>query len=71
MKNKSSRLFKGKEENILFNDALSTFYLWLYGNRHMVKNHSESERGNPLPLYGLFFPINSKGSFICIIPLAG
>ena len=26
----------------------------------MVKNHSDSERGNPL-----LFPINSKGSFIC------
>ena len=28
----------------LFNDALSTFYLWLYGVRHMVKDHSNSER---------------------------
>ena len=32
----------------------------------MVKEHSDSERGNPLP-HGLLFPI-SKGSFICIIP---
>ena len=38
-----------KEGNVLFNDALNTFYLWLYGVRHMVKNHS----------------ISSKGSFIC------
>ena len=30
----------------------------------MVKDHSESERGNPLPPHGLLFPINSKGSFI-------
>ena len=35
---------------------------------HMVDDHSESERGNPLPLQGLLFPISSKGSFICIIP---
>ena len=34
----------------------------------MVKNHSDSERGNPLPLHGLLFLISSKGSFICTIP---
>ena len=56
-----------KEGNVLFNDALNTFYLWLYGVRHMVKDHSDSERGNPLPPHGLLFPINSKGSFICTI----
>ena len=31
----------------------------------MVKDHSDSERENPLPPHGLLFPINSKGSFIC------
>ena len=50
----------------LFNDALNTFYLRLYGVGHMVKDHSDSERGNPL-----LFPINSKGSFICTIPQIG
>ena len=34
-----------KEGNVLFNDALNTFYLRLYGVRHMVKDHSDSERG--------------------------
>ena len=34
----------------------------------MVKNHTDSERGNPLPPHRLLFPISSKGSFICIIP---
>ena len=34
-----------KEGNILFNDALNTFYLRLYGVRHMVKDHSDSETG--------------------------
>ena len=36
----------------LFNDALNTFYLELYGVGHMVKDHSDSERGNPLPPHG-------------------
>ena len=31
----------------------------------MVKDHSDSESGNPLPPHGLLFPISSKGSFIC------
>ena len=34
----------------------------------MVKDHSDSEKGNPLPPHRLVFPINSKGSFICTIP---
>ena len=60
-----------KEGNVLFNDALNTFYLRLYGVGHMVKDHSNSERGNPLPPHGLLFPINSNGSFICTIPQTG
>ena len=59
------------EGNVLFNDTLNTFYLRLYGVTHMVKDHSESERGNLLPPHGLLFPISSKGSFICIIPQTG
>ena len=39
---------KRKEGNVLFNDALNTFYLRLYGVRHMVKDHSDSKRGNHL-----------------------
>ena len=57
-----------KEGNVLFNDALNTFYLRLYGVRHMVK---DSERVNPLPPHRLLFLISSKGSFICIIPHTG
>ena len=30
----------------------------------MVKDHSDSEKGNPLPPHRLLFLINSKGSFI-------
>ena len=57
-----------KEGNVLFNDALNTFYLRLYGIRHQVKDHSDSEKGNLLPPHRLLFPISSKGSFICINP---
>ena len=52
-----------KEGNVLFNDALNTFYLRLYGVGHVVKDHSDSERGNPLPPHRLLFPIYSKGFF--------
>ena len=74
---KSGILFQGfvyegeRERNVLFNDALNTFYLRLYGVRHMVNDHSDSEKGNPLPPHRLLFPINSKGSFICTIPQTG
>ena len=57
-----------KEGNVLFNDALNTFYLRLYGVTHMVKDHSDSESENPLLPHRLFFSISSKGPFICTIP---
>ena len=60
-----------RERNVLFNDALNTFYLRLYGVRHMVKDHSDSEKGNPLPPHRLLLSMNSKGSFICTIPQTG
>ena len=40
-----------KEGNVLFNDALNTFYLRLYGVGHMVKDHSEIERGRKEMFY--------------------
>ena len=67
-------LFSGemKEGNVLFTDALKTFYLRLHGVGHVVKDHSDSERGNLLaPLHGLLFPISSNVSFICITPHTG
>ena len=60
-----------REKNVLFNDALNTFYLRLYGVRHIVKDHSDSEKGNPLPPHRLLLSIISKGSFICTIPQTG
>ena len=62
------RSVKERERNVLFNNTLNTFYLRLYGVRHMVKDHSDSEKGNPLPPHRLLFPINSKFYFICTIP---
>ena len=50
-----------KEGNVLFNDIHNTFYLRLCGVGHMVKAHSDSERGSPLPPHGL---TNGKSS-IC------
>ena len=64
----STHFLYRKEGNVLFNDTLNTFYLWLYGFSHMVKYHTYSKRGNPLPPHGLLFLINSKGSFLYTIP---
>ena len=67
-----THILKMKEErNVLFNDALNPFYLRLYVVRHVVKDHSNSERGIPLLPHGLLFLISNKGSFICIIPQTG
>ena len=59
----SVELWEKKKGNVLFKDALNTF-LQLYGVNHKVKNHSDNERGNPLPSHGLLFPISSKVYFI-------
>ena len=53
-----------KEGNVLFNNTLKTFYLQLYGVRHMVKDHTDNKRKTPLLPHRLLLPINSKGSFI-------
>ena len=54
-----------KEGNVLFNDTQHILF------SYMVKDHTDSERGNLLPPHGLLFPISSKGSFTCIIPQGG
>ena len=42
------------------------YYLRLYGVGHMVKDNSDSERGNHFCHYiDYLFSINSKGSVIC------
>ena len=58
---------KGDEKEgrkCLYNDALNTFYLWLYGVGHMVKDHSVREETRYSPLHGLLFLISSKVSFV-------
>ena len=49
----------------------STHFIYGYMASDMVKDHSDSEKGNPLLLHRLLFPINSRGSFICTIPQTG
>ena len=61
---------KGKEMFYLMTHSTHFIYV-LHGVMHMAKDHSDSERGNPLPPHRLLFPISSKGSFICIIPQTG
>ena len=56
-----------KEGNVLFNDALNTFYLRLYGVGHMVKDHSDSERGNPQPPHRLFYMHHPTNIYIYIL----
>ena len=41
----SFQIAKGRKDYVLFNDALNTFHLRLYGVKHMVKDRSDSERG--------------------------
>ena len=60
-----SKTNKGRKE-VFYLTTHSTHFI--YG---MVKDHSDSERGNTLSPHGLLFPISSKGSFICIIPQTG
>ena len=57
---------KGRQE-MFYLTTHSTHFIYGY----MVEDHSDSERGNPLPPHGLLFPIGSKGSFICTIPQTG
>ena len=57
---KENKMNEGRKEgSVLFNDALNTFYLRLYGVRHMVKDHSDSEKGNLMPPHRLLFPITA------------
>ena len=57
-------MLKASREGGGLSNALNTFYLRLYGVGHMVKDHSDSERGNPLPPHRLLFLINSKVFFM-------
>ena len=49
-----------KEGNVLFNDALNTFYLRLYGVGHMVKYHSDSEKKPAVATWGYSFRLTAR-----------
>ena len=57
----TNKLIKAAEKTNLFLSIVlkkkrkEMFYLWLYGVRHRVKYHTDSERGNPLSPHGLLF----------------
>ena len=59
--------FKGKKE-MFYLTMHSTHFIYSYMASDMVKNHSDSEGGNP---HGLLFQISNKGSFVCAIPHTG
>ena len=50
----------GRKEMFYLMTYTTYSYLWLYGVGHMVQDHSDSERANPLPPHGLLFPINTR-----------
>ena len=49
-----------KEGNVLFNDALNTFYLWLYGVGHRVRNHSAREETRCRNYIGYYFLLTAR-----------
>ena len=50
-----------KEGIVLFNDTLNTFYLPLCGVKHMVKDHSDSEREETRCLHiGYYFRLAAR-----------
>ena len=57
-----------KEREMFYLTTHSTHFIYGYMASDMVKDHSDSEKGNPLPPHRLLLSINSKGSFICTIP---
>ena len=63
--------WEGRKELFYLTTLSTHFILRLCGVGHMVKDHSDSERGNPLPPHWLLFPISIKGYFICTIPQTG
>ena len=53
-----------KEENVLFNKSLNTFYLHLYG----IMEQSDNERGNLMPPHYGLFPDQQQGIFYLYHP---
>ena len=60
-----------RKKEMLYLTTHSTHFIYGYMASNMVKDHSDSEKGNPLSPHRLLLSINSKGSFICTIPQTG
>ena len=48
-------------KEMLYLTTHSTHFIYGYMASDMVKDNSDSEKGNLLPSHGLLFPVNSKG----------
>ena len=68
-----ARQWREREIKMFYLTTHSTHFIYGYmaSYGYMVKDHSDSEKGNPLPPHRLLLSINSKGSFICTIPQIG
>ena len=64
-------LYGDRRKEMVYLTTHSTHFIYSYMASDMVKDHSDSEKGNLLLPHRLLFPINSKGSFICTIPQTG
>ena len=54
-----------EEIHFIYNTLNTLFSYMVTGMRHMVEDHSDSERGNPLLLlHRLLSPISTKGFFV-------
>ena len=52
---------EGRKEGMFYLTTHSThFYLRLHGVRHMVKDHSDSEKGNPLHHIGYSYRLTAR-----------
>ena len=51
---------EGKKKNVFQWHTQNILFMVIYMVRHMVKDHSDSERGNQLLPHGLLFLISSK-----------
>ena len=60
-----------REREMFYLTTHSTHFIYGYMASDMVKDHYDSEKGNPLSPHRLLLLINSKGSFICTIPQTG
>ena len=57
-----------REREMFYSTTHSTHFIYSYmASDIWFKDHSDSEKGNPLPPHRLVLSINSKGSFICTI----